>query len=199
MIHHDKKHRTGRRRKPRTLYFDIDGTLVQQTFSDAKRRLGGGAFERAVRRAGFDRLVCVSDAATIARTHLEAGLTTNPHDVVFELCRGTIEDRQWFDTHVALAPDPTQRARSIDPREDWYYVDDWARRYLWRSLPRGRARRMLRSGRVLRCAGGGTGQDVLDWLASLTPAPPSGRPAPSPRGRRATPTPTPPPTPAYAH
>jgi len=43
----------------RTLYFDIDGVLLD--YEDRpKPALIGGVFERALQDAGFDRLVCVS-------------------------------------------------------------------------------------------------------------------------------------------
>ena len=49
----------------RVLYFDIDGTLL--TESEPKTALADGAFEQAVRAAGFDRLVCVGNVVTTIR------------------------------------------------------------------------------------------------------------------------------------
>ena len=44
------------------LYFDIDGTLLCN--SQPKIALANGAFERSVRDAGFDQLVCVGNIVT---------------------------------------------------------------------------------------------------------------------------------------
>jgi len=43
----------------KTLYFDINGTIVREYHR--KPALAGGAFERAVRDAAFERLVCMSN------------------------------------------------------------------------------------------------------------------------------------------
>jgi len=53
----------------KVLHFDIDGTLL--TESEPKTALAGGAFERAVREAGFDRLACVGNIVTTIRFLLD--------------------------------------------------------------------------------------------------------------------------------
>jgi hypothetical protein len=148
----------------RVLYFDIDGTLVQPPFGAAKAALADGAFERAVRAACFDRLVCVSDACLAARMALaRGGGASSPWAALFRLCRGTFQDPAWFRLHVDAVTDPLHRAMAIDPCEDWFYVDDRASSYA------AQAGLGSQDGcrRILTCRPSGDGSDVLRWLLGL--------------------------------
>lgn len=155
-------------RAPRLLYFDIDGTLVRQTFGEAKRRLANGRFERAVRAAGFDGVVCVSDAVWMAQA-LAKDSGADVHQRLLPYCGGTIQDGTWFRENVELVSDPTRRGEEIDTEVDWYFLDDWAHDYLARAHGELFARRAEREGRVLTCRPDGSGADVLQWLRSLRP------------------------------
>ena len=152
--------------RPRVLYFDIDGTLVRPTFGRAKHALAGGRFERILHRAGFDRVVCVSDAVTIARLLAEVAprrLRADVPSTLFRFCAGVFDDRAWFREHVRAIQDPIERASEFDLREDWYYVDDHAWRYLARAgIPPDDA-----AERVLQCDPHGEGEDVAAWLTGL--------------------------------
>ncbi len=152
--------------RPAVLYFDIDGTLVRPTFGAAKPALAAGRFEAAVRRAGFERLVCVSDAVLFGEILASAARIGAAHDVVLQLCRGTIRDAAWFGATTRLVADPLQRARFIDIHEDWYYLDDAAFTYL-QAVGSPVLDRGVREGRVCACDPGGDGSDVLAWLSAV--------------------------------
>ena len=167
-------------RPKRILYFDIDGTLVQRTFGAAKPALAAGRFERAVRRAGFDEIVCVSDAVLFTRVLLGR----DDHDaeaarVLQRFCGDTVRDARWFRQRVAPVGDPFDRCHEIDVEADWFYVDDHAHTYLERAgLLRYEGCR-----RVLACRGAGDGEDVLGWLHEIAGAREIPRRQPlSPRG-----------------
>lgn len=150
----------------RVLYFDIDGTLVLPTFGRAKHALAAGRFERLVRRAGFDAIVCVSDAVIISRLVRDmapAGMRRDVDSMLFRFCGGTFEDRSWFRRWVEHVEDPVQRASEFDRGADWYYIDDHAHRYVARAgIPACEA-----DGRVLACDPHAEGEDVAAWLADL--------------------------------
>jgi hypothetical protein len=149
---------------PRILYFDLDGTLVHIRTGQLKSSLGGGRFERAVRSARFERLVCVGNAVAIVHALRDQGHEVDGTDMVFRLCSGAFETHDWFCARCALASDPRRRARDIDWRSDWWYVDDLAGRYL---AQEGRQDLLTRhrGGRILVPDPAGDGSDLLDWLA----------------------------------
>ncbi|MGE0193381.1 MAG: hypothetical protein AB7T63_15225 [Planctomycetota bacterium] len=156
--------------RERVLYFDIDGTLVHETFGAAKRALAHGRFERLVRSAGFDRLVCVSDAVSIGRLVAAQRPGEDLMDTVLHLCGGTLRDGEWFRTHVRPVFDPIHRGRYIDTRCDWYFVDDWATAHLEQAYPSTWID-YLRQGRVLQCNAVGSGDDIVAWLRRIAQRP----------------------------
>ncbi|MCA9317217.1 MAG: hypothetical protein R3F05_00520 [Planctomycetota bacterium] len=171
--------------RERVLYFDIDGTLVHETFGAAKRALADGRFERLVRSAGFDRLVCVSDAVSIGRLIASQRPGEDLMDTVLQLCGGTLRDSDWFRQNVRPVFDPIHRGRYIDTRHDWYFVDDWAATHLEQAYP-STFIEYLRQGRVLQCNAAGSGDDIVAWLRRIAQRPHPGRRA---AGRVAAPRP----------
>ncbi len=95
----------------RTLSFDIDGTLLRGSFGAPKALLAAGAFERAVRAAGFERLVCVGNVVAIVRT-LERAQPVDGQAMVLRVCQGVFEDEAWFRATTELVEDPAARARA---------------------------------------------------------------------------------------
>jgi len=112
----------------RILYFDIDGTILRD--STPKPALADGAFEQAVQDAGFDQLVCVSNVITTVQFMEKLGQEIDGLGVVFDVCRGTIQDAAWFRSMTTLVSDPEHRARCIDFTADWWYLDDMARWFM---------------------------------------------------------------------
>lgn len=150
----------------KTLFFDLDGTVVLLEEGTVKPKLAGGAFERAVRRAGFERLVCVGNAVALIAHLEEMNVEADGHQMVFDLCLGAFEDRPWFTSACSWIADPNNRASAFPESEDWWYVDDLAERYLERAGKRALLDRH-RGGRILVPDAGGDGQDVLDWLERI--------------------------------
>ena len=151
----------------RTLYFDIDGTLLLGSFGQPKPALAGGAFERAVRAAGVERLVCVGNVVEIVR-QLERWGRGPPVDglgVVLRVCQGVFEDEAWFRASTTLVADPARRALAIDPTTDWWWCDDLAAKYCDACGVPG----LLQGagGRILVPVPDGDGTDVLGWLSAF--------------------------------
>lgn len=112
------------------LYFDIDGTFILEERSEPKSKLAGGQLEVAVRRARFDRLVCVGNFSCIV--HLVKG-SQPEYDalgVLFGICRGVFSDERWFGTVTSFVADPAKRFEYVDLSSDWWYVDDLAADYV---------------------------------------------------------------------
>lgn len=149
----------------RTLYFDINGTLVHHYV--CKPALVGGAFERAVRQARFERLVCMSNIQNTVRFLVDIGRTTDTLGMIFDLCCGAFCDRTWFHQVTALVPDPEHRVRSIDLAGDWWYLDDLAEEYLEKD---GMTRLFLPNygKRILAPKPESSGDEVLYWLQATS-------------------------------
>lgn len=151
----------------RTLYFDIDGTLLLGSFGAPKPALAGGAFERLVRGAGFERLVCVGNVVQIVRT-LERSQPVDGLGVVLRVCQGVFEDEAWFRSVTTLIADPAARARTVLAAggSDWFWLDDLAAEYSAQA-DLAAAYREHAGARILAPTPDGDGQDVAGWLAGL--------------------------------
>lgn len=147
------------------LYFDISGTLVDER-ERPKPALADGAFERAVRAAGVERLVCVSSLLSIVEARLMAGHDLDPHDYILSQCGGTFTDPAWFRATVVMATEPRRRVDAIDESLDWYYVDDYAREYLEHAGRYDLVRDEI-GRRVLATPANSDGRDVLDWVTGV--------------------------------
>jgi hypothetical protein len=152
----------------KTLFFDLDGTVILLEEGTVKPRLGGGRLERAIRRAGFEQLVCVGNAVALI-AHLEE-LEMNPdgHQMIFDLCFGAFEDRIWFRSVCSWIAAPRDRGNIITGLGDWWYVDDLAQRYL-EQAGKGSLFELHNNKRILVPNPSGDGQDVLDWLEGIVP------------------------------
>ena len=147
----------------KTLYFDINGSIVCEY--QCKPALADGAFEQAVREAGFQRLVCMSNAQSFVKLLNEMGHATNPLTIMFDMCWGAFCDADWFRQVTTLVPDPDHRALYIDVATDWWYVDDLAKEYLekdgFANLFEANVGR-----RILVPSPGSDGSEILRWLAN---------------------------------
>jgi hypothetical protein len=151
----------------RILYFDIDGTLVTPANSQAKPALADGAFEQAVRHAGFTALVCVGSAVSIAHYLEQKESRQDGAGMIFGLCGGAFQDEDWFRSVLHLVAKPEHRALAIQLQADWYYLDDLARYYLEKD-GLGEVFTDYRGSRILAPAPEGDGRDVMEWLAGIS-------------------------------
>jgi hypothetical protein len=151
---------------PRTLYFDLDGTVVQRGFGHVKPRLADGQLEDAVRAAGFERLVCVANMCTIVSTLLDMGRDDVDGPVwIFQLCQGAFRDLKWFHSMTTLIRDGTTRAQFIDFGGDWWWVDDRATYYLDSAELMRRAEGSPT--RVMIPTPEGDGADMIEWFDAI--------------------------------
>jgi len=150
----------------RTLFFDLDGTVVALEEGTVKPRLAGGAFERAIRRAAFDRLVCVGSAVALIAYVEGLKIHADGHQMIFDLCLGAFEDKSWFVSVCSWIAAPKERGSVIDDVGDWWYVDDLAQRYL-EQAGKHSLFELHNGGRILVPDANGDGQDVRDWLEGV--------------------------------
>jgi hypothetical protein len=150
----------------RRLYFDVDGTILRMYTNSAKTALAGGAFERAVRAAGVEELVCIGNYVAVVVAMQAIVKDFDPLGAVFEVCAGVFADEDWFGAHTQLVSDPDRRAAEVDLEGDWWYVDDLAEKYFSEA---GRADifRKHHGSRIFAPSPEGDGQDVLDWLLTV--------------------------------
>ncbi|HEX6790906.1 MAG TPA: hypothetical protein VF247_06325 [Candidatus Krumholzibacteria bacterium] len=148
----------------KTLYFDIDGTILLWERYAPKPLLADGQFEAHVRKSGFDRLVCVGNLTGILRMVRETGVEVDELEAIMSFCHGTFVDVEWFRAVTSLVPDSGQRTKHIDFNQDWWYVDDLAEEYFTAAGQRD-VLESHRGGRVLITPPNSDGQDIIDWLA----------------------------------
>ena len=98
----------------KTLYFDIDGTVLLDNQQAVKPRLARGEFEAAVRRAGFERMVCVGNFCKIAALASEVNPDYPEYDVLMNLCRGAFLDADWVRQRTTFVEDAENRVAFID-------------------------------------------------------------------------------------
>jgi len=151
----------------RTLYFDIDGTVLRMYTPGAKPALANGALERAIRVAGFDKLVCIGNYCEIALMMEPLVEKFDALDAVFEICSGVFDDQGWFRARTRLIPRPDLRATEVDLTEDWWYMDDLAEKY-FADAGRDEVYRAHVGGRILVPSAEGDGEDVLSWLRAIS-------------------------------
>ena len=149
----------------RTLYFDIDGTILVEGSGEPKPALAQGKFEAAIRNSAIDALVCVGNFVDVVREVRTVNPDYDGIGVIFDLCQGVFTDLAWFRRVTNLARDAKDRARAIPLESDWWYVDDLAEHYmsqagLTRVLESERGRRILVPTKR------GDGSDVISWLNS---------------------------------
>jgi len=148
----------------KTLHFDIDGTLL--TESEPKTALAGGAFERAVRETGLSRLVCVGNIVTTIRFLFDRREPIDGLRMVFDTCRGTFADWEWFRLVTSLVEDSEHRARHIELSNNWFYLDDLAEAFFTREGMADLYGREVGK-RILAPDPFGDGSDVLRWLSQI--------------------------------
>ena len=113
----------------KTLYFDIDGTVLLGSEQRPKDLLASGGLERAVRAAGVERLVCVGNLVAVIKALERIGKPQDGVGRVFASCRGAFSDESWFRGICELVSDPHERAACIDQDLDWWWMDDLAEFY----------------------------------------------------------------------
>jgi hypothetical protein len=150
----------------KTLYFDIDGTILSIDRGEAKSYLRDGALERTVRRTGFTHLVCVGNIGIVASEVESLGVEYDAIGVVFKLCDSAFVDESWFRSVTRMIADPANRAHYIDYSSNWWYLDDLAASYLQKA---GRLEelRELVCDRVFMPNPRGNGMGVIDWLKAI--------------------------------
>jgi len=155
-----------KRHAPKTLYFDLDGTIVHADFGSVKPKLADGQLEDAIRAAGFECLVCVANVCSIVSSLVALGREVDGHDMILQLCQGAFRDQRWFRSSTMLIPDGSRRAHVIDFGGDWFWVDDCAASYLRRA---GLAHHVdeHRGGRLLIPEPTGDGADIIAWLENI--------------------------------
>jgi hypothetical protein len=154
----------------KTLYFDIDGTLLLTDQGTVKARLARCRFGRAVRAAGFTKLVCVGNFCSVLAIVEEYGVPDfDGLGAVASICGGAFADDLWYRSVASLLKTPERRGELIDYSSDWWYVDDLAEHY----LTEANLVHVLneQSGkRICIPDPNGDGQDILDWLKNVASA-----------------------------
>ena len=110
--------------------------------------------------------MCVGNAVAIITALQELGKSPDGAEMIFKLCAGAFVDYSWFHRVTSWAPDPRHRAKHICFDDDWWYVDDLARKYFSLEGMEDRLEQDL-GRRVLIPDPEGEGDDILVWLGAM--------------------------------
>ena len=161
----------------RILYWDIDGTIIDQSIDEAvKPALADGELQSRIEAAGFDRTVCISGRATMARDALfrpyEIAKGMSPEQErlclrsVWEIVRDAFPSFERFSQLTRLRYENDNRGEAIDLTADWYYVDDLADHFFVNAYGTSSFEEHL-GARILMCDPEGDGSDIIDWLRDI--------------------------------
>ena len=110
------------------LYFDIDGAILD--YEDrVKAGFLSGVLEAELRRAGFDRLICVSGWSDIFQEPVLRIPVSQRGAFLHKKIAAAFRDSDWFLRLLVLTTDTDNRCRGIDLAADGYYMDDRADEY----------------------------------------------------------------------
>ena len=147
----------------RRMYFDIDGSLLVGDTGEPKAALAKGAFERALRRSGFQQLICVGNFVDAGRAAREINPQYDILGAIFDICGGVFSDEDWFRANTLLTRDSYYRAVEVDLAADWWYLDDLAE-YYFKMAYREDVFEANAGVRIFVPAAEGDGEDVMDWI-----------------------------------
>ena len=153
-------------KKPKYLYFDIDGTWLDYD-DQPKPALLGGRLQAALKSARFDRLFCVSGWSDMVAVLVPRRRSYGEQkEAIWQILAELFPDKNWFLENLTLVYDTDHRCRAISLEADWYYVDDWADKF----FPEAHGQALFeqeRGRRILEADHRGDGQEVLDWLEKI--------------------------------
>jgi hypothetical protein len=149
----------------KTLYFDVDGTILPRNASEPKPSLTGGKLESEIRNAGFTGMVCVGNFATIAHMATSVDPAYDSLGTLFQMLETAFTDEDWFRSRTSLVVDAGRRAEHIPFEGDWWYADDLAEEYL-RSADRSPLLSGDEAHRICIPDPYGDGADIIDWIRS---------------------------------
>ena len=152
--------------KRKVLYFDIDGVFVDTLFED-KIALLNGAFEDRLKKLAFDNYVCLSTWSTIVKTQLNPLSEAAQKEKIYNMVSGAIKDKEAFLQKLILK-DQTEdlRCKHILMEEDWYYMDNQAKRYFTNVFGVSVYEEYLGT-RILDVKTEGDGSDIVGWMDQL--------------------------------
>jgi hypothetical protein len=152
--------------KKKSLYFAIDGTILDASTKVVKKNLQNGVLELKIREAHFEKIFCVGNVNNIFTGLEQLGQHIEKAEIVYTLCFDAFTDFDWFVNTVCCSNDPDQGINQIDFTGDWWYMDDFAVRYLQKSgkddiLKKEKGKRIIVPDPI------GNGQDIIKWFDSM--------------------------------
>lgn len=153
--------------KKKSLYFDIDGTILDKSTKAVKKNLQNGQLELKIREANFDEILCVGNVNDIFQGLEDMGQQVDGVEIVYTLCFDAFTDFDWFGSNVYCTKNPDQRIKQIDFSGDWWYMDDLADRYLGNG-GKNEILKQQKGNRILIPSPSGDGQDIITWLETIT-------------------------------
>ena len=154
----------------RVLYFDIEGTLLDDDDDTAKKALTNGQLETALKSCAFDYYACVSGHSDMIHQSHQYGQIPSKNaqkEVIWHLLKDIFPDKENFIAKLILIYNSDRRAEYINPDSDWYYVDDWADKFYSDAFDRLTYQEMENNKRIFLTDPNGDAADILQWLAQL--------------------------------
>jgi len=150
----------------KVLYFDIDGVFVDDLFED-KLALINREFEYRLKKLEFNDYVCLSTWSTIVKIQLIPLNEEEQKEKIYNMVSGVIKDKEEFIQKLILKNQTEElRCKHISMKDDWYYIDNQAKRYFTNVFDVSIYEEYLGT-RILNVETEGDGSDIIHWLDKL--------------------------------
>ena len=150
----------------KSLYFAIDGSILNTSTKAVKKNLQNGQLELKIRNANFDRLFCIGNVNDIFNGLEEMGQHVDNVEIVYTLCFDAFTDLDWFVSTVCCSKNPDHGIKQIDFKSDWWYMDNLAEGYFQKA---GKVDILneQRGNRIFIPDPTSDGQDIIAWFESI--------------------------------
>jgi hypothetical protein len=147
----------------KTLYFDLSGCVLVKGYKNVKPYLANGAFEKAIREVGFEKLICYGRFAEMAHMVSEVSDEYDPLGMLYRMCQGAFNDEPWFRAVTTVIADSKNSTSTIDLAGDWWVLDSLVEEFFLGPDQEGLLE-THRGGRIFIPGPLGDGRDVIEWL-----------------------------------
>lgn len=150
----------------KSLYFAIDGTILDKSTKAVKKNLQNGQLELRIRNADFNKLFCIGNVNKIFNGLEQMGQHVDSVEIVYTLCFDAFTDFDWFVSSVCCTKKSDKWINQIDFSGNWWYMDILAEQYL-KNNGKNELFKQQKGNRILIPNDSGDGNDIITWLDSV--------------------------------
>ena len=152
--------------KKKTLYFDIDGTILDASTKAVKKNLQNGQLELKIKERNFDDIFCLGNVNEIFKGLDDMGQHVESVEILYTLCFDAFTDFDWFTKSINCLKTPGKQFRQIEFIGNWWYMDDQAVNFL-RKCGKSEILKQESAKRILIPNPDSDGNEIISWLENI--------------------------------